>query len=413
MPGKVKFFSTLRGGNRVFLGGHGYAFCFALALISLCPAGCGGKRGPVERTTENGVEVVLNHLEPYRVPGWPSTLTLQEIMAVDTESDSVAKAGLTDIYLLDVDSQGNIYVVVPPTHPGNVVFKLSPEGKPLLSFGPMGQGPFELEYPGGFHIDTMDRVWVLESPKNKYHIYDSSGKPLAEGSPGGGFEDLVRLDDGTFLVSRMEKGDLKGKYLSMAIGVYDQDYRLRREIDRFTQIPNRMIFEQVAEKYVCGTNYVFLAKAAAGRIFVGNSDRGYEILVYDLGGKLLRKIRKQYKPVLVSEDYRRKTLEYYKNGMPEYAAKIYFPDNWHPFQSFLADDEGRLLVMTYEPGAAPGEFVFDVFDQDGIFTCRLSLSVVLPSYDQISARIRGDRLFVVQEKPSGFKRIAVYRMIWQ
>jgi len=367
----------------------------------------------IEKITENGVEVVLNHLEPYRLPGRTSSLVLQEIMAVDTENDSVAKAGVTDIYLLDVDSQGNIYVMVPPTHPGNVVFKLSPEGKPLLSFGPMGQGPFELEYPSGLHIDTTDRVWALESPKNKYHIYDTSGKPLAEGTPEGGFGDLVQLDNGTFLVSRREKGDLKRKYLSLAIGIYDRDFRIRREIDRFTKVFNKMIYKQVAEEYVCGTNYVFLAKPAAGRIFAGNSDRGYEILVFDLEGRLLRKIRKQYTPVPVSEDYKKKTLKMYKDMMSDYAAKIFFPENWHPFQSFLADDEGRLLVMTYEPGVVPGEFIFDIFDQDGVFTSRLNLSVVAPSYDRISAWIRGNRLYAVQEKPSGFKRLAVYRMIWR
>ena len=385
----------------------------AIGLVCLFLAGCGGKRGVIEKITENGVEVVLNHLEPYRLPGRTSSLVLQEIMAVDTENDSVAKAGVTDIYLLDVDSQGNIYVMVPPTHPGNVVFKLSPEGKPLLSFGPMGQGPFELEYPSGLHIDTTDRVWALESPKNKYHIYDTSGKPLAEGTPEGGFGDLVQLDNGTFLVSRREKGDLKRKYLSLAIGIYDRDFRIRREIDRFTKVPNKMIYKQVAEEYVCGTNYVFLAKPAAGRIFAGNSDRGYEILVFDLEGRLLRKIRKQYTPVPVSEDYKKKTLKMYKDMMSDYAAKIFFPENWHPFQSFLADDEGRLLVMTYEPGVVPGEFIFDIFDQDGVFTSRLNLSVVAPSYDRISAWIRGNRLYAVQEKPSGFKRLAVYRMIWR
>ncbi len=55
----------------------------------------------------------------------------------------------------------------------------------------------------------------------------------------------------------------------------------------------------------------------------------------------------------------------YKQSMPEYAAKIFFPEYWHPFRVFLADEEGRLLIMTYEPGAAPGGFIFDVFDQDG------------------------------------------------
>jgi hypothetical protein len=376
-------------------------------------AGCGHRPGGIEKITENGVEVILNHLEPYHLPGRLSSLALQEITAVDTERDSMAKTGVTDIYLLDVDSHGNIYVMVPPTHPGNVIFKLSPEGKPLLSFGPMGQGPFELEYPSGLHIDSMDRVWALESPKNKYHIYNSSGKPLAEGSPEGGFEDVVQLDNETFLVSRLEKGDLKGKFLTLAIGVYERDFRIRREIDRFTKAPNNMIYKQVAEKYVCGTKYVFLAKPAAGRVFVGNSDRGYEILVFGLDGNLLRKIRKQYKPVQVSEEYKKKTLEYYKDGMPDYAAKIFFPDNWHPFQSFLADDEGRLLVMTYEPGGATGEFLFDVFDQDGVFISRLNLSMVAPSNDKISARIRGNCLYVIQEKPTGFKRLTVYRMIWR
>jgi hypothetical protein len=390
------------------------AAVWVVGLACLFLTGCGGKGGAVEKITENGVEVILNHLTPYRLPSRSSSLAFQEIMAVDTENDSVAKAGVTDIYLFDVDAQGNIYIMAPPTHPGNVIFRLSPEGRPLLSFGRMGQGPFELEYPSGLHIDTMDRVWTLEVPKKKYHIYDTSGKPLAEGSPEGGFEDLVQLENGTFLVSRMENSDLKGKYLSIAVGIYDQDFHIRREIDRLTKAPNRIIFKQVAEKYICGTNYVFLAKPAAGRIFVGNSDRGYEILVFDLEGKLLRKIRKQYTPIPVSEDYKKKTLEMYKkNGMPEYAAKIFFPENWHPFQSFLPDDEGRLLVMTYEPGGAPGEFIFDVFDQDGVFMSRLNLSVAAPSYDNILARIRGNRLYAVQEKPGGFKRLAVYQMIWR
>jgi hypothetical protein len=325
----------------------------------------------------------------------------------------VAKAGVTDIYLFDVDSQGNIYVIVPPTHPGNIVFKLSPEGKPLLSFGPMGQGPFELEYPGGVHIDAMDRVWVLESPKNKYHIYDGSGRSLTEGGPEGGFEDIVQLNNGTFLVSRMEKGDLKGKYLSLVTGIAGKDFRFRHEIDRFASYPNKLILDKVPEKYVSGIDYVFLAKTSADRIFTGNSDRDYEIVVFDLEGKLLHKIRKEYKPVPVPDEFRKRTLKIYEEGIPEYAAKMYFPENWHAFQSFIADEAGRLLVMTYEPGKAPGEFIFDIIDTDGAFIGRTSLNVVRPGLGRILARVRGDRLYVVQEKPSGFKRLAVYRMIWQ
>lgn len=383
-----------------------------LIFTCLCLAGCGGKRGPVERVTKNGVEVVLNHLEPYHVAGRPASLTLEEIAAVDTESDAVAKAGVTDIYLFDVDSQGNAYVTIPPTHPGTLVFKLSAEGKPLLSFGRVGQGPFELEYPSGLFVDAVDRIWMLDSPKNKYHVYDSSGKPLFEGIAEAGFEDIVKLDKGSYLVTRLEKGDLKGKYLSFVTGIAGENLHIRREIDRFASYPNRLIADQVPEKYVSGIDYVYLARTSRDRIFTGNSDRGYEILVYDLGGKLLRKIRKEYKPVPVTEEFRKKTLKMYES-MPEYAAKMYFPENWHPFQSFFADEAGRLLVMTYEPGRAPGEFIFDIIDSDGAFIGRTSLNVVPPGLGRILAKIRGNRLYAVQEKPSGFKRIAAYRMTWQ
>jgi hypothetical protein len=385
----------------------------ALGLIGLVLAGCGGKRSAVDRITENGVEVVLNHLDPYQIPGRPASLTLEEIAAVDTESDAVAKAGVTDVYLFDVDSRGNIYVVVPPTHPGTLIFKLSPEGKPLLSFGRMGQGPFELEYPYGVFVDASDRIWVLESPKNKYHVYDASGKPLLEGGAEAGFEDIVQLDKGTFLVTRLEKGDLKGKYLSFVTGIAGEDFRIRREIDRFASYPNRLIAAQVPEKYVSGIDYVYLAKTSRDRIFTGNSDRGYEILVFDLQGKLLRKVRKEYKPVPVPDEFRKKTLKMYEEGIPEYAAKMYFPENWHPFQSFIADEAGRLLVMTYEPGNGPGESVFDIYDSDGVFVGRTSLNVVRPGLGRILAKIRGDSLYAIQEKASGFKRLAVYRMIWK
>jgi hypothetical protein len=400
-------------GNWSSLGNRSGAIWSAVLLVCLCLAGCGGKRGAIDRVTENGVEVVLNHLEPYKSPGRPVSLTLQEIAAVDTESDAVAKAGVTDIYLFDVDSQGNMYVMVPPAHPGNFVFKLSPECTPVVSFGHQGQGPFELEYPSELHIDPKGRIWVLESPKRKYHIYDSSGKPLAEGSPEVGFEDFVQLDNGAFLVSRMEKGDLKGKYLSLVAGIASEDFRIRQEIDRFASYPNKLILDKVPEKYVSGIDYVFLAKTSADRIFTGNSDRGYEIVVFDLEGKPLHKIRKEYKPVPVSDEFRKKTLKMYEEGIPEYAAKMYFPDNWHPFQSFFANEAGRLFVMTYELGKAPGEFIFDIIDTDGAFIGRTSLNIVPPGLGRILARIRGDRLYAVQEKPSGFKRLAVYRMTWK
>jgi hypothetical protein len=374
---------------------------------------CKPGQDKVDIITENGVSVVLNHLKPYSLRGELSTLMLQKILSIDTENDSTAAKGVTDIYSFDVDSTGSIYIIVPPKGTGNLIFKLSPEGELLSSFGRMGQGPNEMEYPQSLQIIPKDEVWVIESPKNKFHVFNTDGTPVAEKSLRTGFESIVPLENGAFLIGRLLTQDMTSKYFPFSIGLYDSAFEIIKELDRFEHVPNKNIAESLPEKIVSGIDYVFLARVGAGRIFIGNSERGYEIIVSDLEGKLIRKIRKDYSPVAVSEDYKKEYLKMYEEFMPDYAEKIYFPEHWHPFRSFFCDGEGRLFVMTYEPGDNPRESVFDIFNKEGIFVARESLNILCRELGMISARVRGDKLYCVQEKESGFKELMVYKMIWK
>ena len=70
---------------------------------------CGQKQDEVEIIIEDGVEVVLNHLEPYKIKGETGNLVLKEQFTIDTEKDEIAAIGLSDISGFDVDSDGNIY----------------------------------------------------------------------------------------------------------------------------------------------------------------------------------------------------------------------------------------------------------------------------------------------------------------
>jgi hypothetical protein len=381
-------------------------------LIALWCVACGGGRSGVEKIVENGVEVVLNRTDPVRFKGEPSTLSLEKVFVVDTEADATAALGVTDIYSFDVDRAGNILILVPPTGPRNCVYKLSPDGKLLASFGLLGQGPNEMQYPGEVLAVGNGETWVLESPKNKVHIFDAGGKPIAERSPVK-FETIVPLANGDYLVKRGDTTDLTAKYLPVMIELYDPQFRRLKELDRFSKFANRTIYEKVPEPYVSGIEFVFQAKASGDRLYVGNSDRGYEIFVFDLDGRLVRKIRKIFAPVPVTDEYKKKYLKDYLEFMPDYAKKIYFPEYWHPFHAFFPDEQGRLFVMTYEPGASRGEFIYDVFNKDGALITRASLDALHLGNGQLLARVRGDRLYAVQEKPSGFKQLTVYRMRWR
>ena len=79
--------------------------CLILLLILYCkPA-----KEKIERHTEDGVEVIVNHLEPYKITNEPTRIYLEKQLTIDTETESMAETGLTNIVYFDVDSDGNIY----------------------------------------------------------------------------------------------------------------------------------------------------------------------------------------------------------------------------------------------------------------------------------------------------------------
>ena len=53
---------------------------------------CGPKQDKIEKYTEDGVEVIVNHLEPYRIEKEPARLYLEEQLRIDTESEVIAES---------------------------------------------------------------------------------------------------------------------------------------------------------------------------------------------------------------------------------------------------------------------------------------------------------------------------------
>jgi hypothetical protein len=101
------------------------------AILLLCFLSyCGPSQAEVERTIENGVEVVLNHIEPYKIREEPSIQKFEERFTIDTELDEVAEIGLTDIRDFGVDSEGNIYCLNTRSDE-NTIFKFNGEGERL------------------------------------------------------------------------------------------------------------------------------------------------------------------------------------------------------------------------------------------------------------------------------------------
>jgi len=140
--------------------------------------------------------------------------------------------------------------------------------------------------------------------------------------------------------------------------------------------------------------------------------------MYDLVGKLLRKIRKEYNPVKVPQELKEQMLKRFERpALESIRKKIYFPDFFPPFQYYFMDDKGRLFVMTYEKGTNPREFLYDIFNPEGIFIGRTKLSnygnfLLTQRKSPFYVVAKNNRLYYVREKESGYMELVVYKMQW-
>ena len=124
---------------------------------------CKHSKDEVERVIEDGVEVIVNHLEPYKIRGEPVTLHLEEEFMIDFEREDLTEIGIKEIVGFDVDSNNNIYFRLASSS-ANYIYKFDDKGKFLFSFGRRGQGPGELEFPRYLRINELDQIVISEFP---------------------------------------------------------------------------------------------------------------------------------------------------------------------------------------------------------------------------------------------------------
>jgi len=58
--------------------------CIILVLILF--SSCRPKQTQIEKITEDGVEVIINHHEPYEIKGEPNNVYLEKIFSINTEA---------------------------------------------------------------------------------------------------------------------------------------------------------------------------------------------------------------------------------------------------------------------------------------------------------------------------------------
>ena len=375
-----------------------------LFLAFLFIYSCGPERETIERYMEDGVEVIVNHLEPYKIEEEPYNLHLEEEFTIDTESNDIAETGLTNIHYFDVDSEGNLYFLNLRSGE-DVVFKFDSKGNFVTSFGRKGQGPGELMSPSNLTVDYKDDI-VVSDIVGKIVIFDKDGSTKKQVQTKQIFAEALPLKNGNYLAKK-RIFNYDGNFVDWPLLLCGPDFEVIKELGKHTG-PNyrgKWGFPEDTSVYC----------VSEGKIFMGNSESGYEIRVYDLAGNLKRKIRKEFRPVEVTEELKIKTMKELKGSRrASMTYGIFFYNHFPAFQYFFTDDEGHVFVMTYEETENPREIMYDVFNSSGIFVSRIYLNKVREgtTYRKV-AMAKNRRLYCLKEKEGGQLELVVYRMRWE
>jgi hypothetical protein len=369
-------------------------FCLLVAVSVVIFASV--HAGQFKVRTENEVTVVTNGKKPDPPKGAATKLILEEIYTAgggDSPEESFA-----EIVALDVSKDGTAYVV---DMKDNRVKIFDVRGKFLRAFGKKGQGPGELNQPVGLMITPENEILVEDVLNQRLALFTRDGKFLRNISTAKALGlSGIEMDGRGLIVARsMGLGDA-GK-MSMDVKTYDKDLNPKIKLAAI-EIP--ISLQSKINPYSAMT--LLYALDGQGRLYLG-SQKGYEIKVLSLEGRLLKTIGRDYDPIAITKEDKDGMLKQLSN-VPGVNIKdmIQFPKVFPPYGNFVLADEGRLLVRTYEKGRAEKEYYWDVFDAEGRFVAKVPIAHEIRLW-------RDGKVYFFVEDEDGYKFLKCFRARWE
>ena len=352
--------------------------------------------GQFKVRTENEVTVVMNGKKPSPPKGAVTKLILEEIYTAGG-GDSLEES-FAEIVALDVGKDGTAYVL---DMKDNRVKVFDVRGKFLRAFGKKGQGPGELNQPVGLTITPENEILVEDVLNQRLALFTLDGKFLRHISTAKtlGLSGIEMDGRGLIVARSMGLGDA-GK-MSIDVKTYDKDLNPKIKL---AAVEYSISLQSKINPY-SAMNLLY-ALDSQGRLYLG-SQKGYEIKVLSLEGRLLKTIGRDYDPIAITKEDKDGMLKQLSN-VPGVNIKdmIQFPKVFPPYGNFVLADEDRLLVRTYEKGRAEKEYYWDVFDAEGRFVAKVPIAHEIRLW-------RDGKVYFIVENEDGYKVLKCFRARWE
>jgi len=337
----------------------------------------------VKIRVENGVTVVYNPKTPSPLPGTKTKLVLGEELAIGR-----IQPLFSDLVDMAVDDRGEVYAL---DRKEAEVSVFTSQGVLVRTIGKKGQGPGELQGPREIRITPQQEIMITDGSARQLVFFTIQGQFLRNVS-------TARLQ-----FFNRPRADSRGDIVA-DVSIVDQEYMAQLKKLGPSLEPKFTISTVALLKYPNFNPFFprFTYETGKDDIIIWGLPTKYEIQIWSREGKPLRKVVKDYDPVMITEDEKHeKTKDLITSGI-----NIVWPKSHDPYDFLFLDDEGRIFVRTYEKLKDGKIFYHDVFDNEGRYIAR----VVLPTRSYVWKK---GLLYTIEEDEEGYRSIKVYRSAWE
>ncbi|MGA2532991.1 MAG: 6-bladed beta-propeller [Candidatus Aminicenantales bacterium] len=331
---------------------------------------------------EGDVTVARNPREPvYKTP----VLELKEDLSLGG-ANAQGDYAFEDIRTLVVDDAGNIFVL--DSKAANVkVFDAS--GKYVKTIGRKGQGPGEFNAPMTLSINRLAGELVVHQAGERISYFKLDGTFLRQQVLRGLMTVRARVDSkGRVVVTEVFFNANERRYDTKKLGPDGTPIALLAS----SPAPDPARFNPFL-----AISYWQLDRE--DNVIYGYP-ASYEILFFGAeSNKVFRKITRDYDPVEITDEEKKEELKDIPQGIT-----VEFSKSHSAFTRFFVDDQGPLLVQTWEK-AGGGKLVHDVFDREGRFIGRIPLK---PS----GIGIKKGKYYALEVDEDGYQAVKRYAVKW-
>ena len=363
---------------------------FIILTFILFPTSCGHStsdwRGSIEE--KNGTVFVNNPDEPlFQDP----LFTLEEELSIGGDDDREEYIFI-EMSRTAIDDDGNIYIL---DRRGAQIKVFDSRGTYLRTIGRRGQGPGEFQNPIEMFIAHDHEIVVEDFSNRRLSFYTLKGEHLKDQYFGDMLLGKIDMDqEGSYYAMTTEY------YVPAENGIQIGHYLIKK-FDAHLNFLYTLDSSDVSKQMDHFMYYFMLLFDIThdGNIIVGNG-RDYILDIFDSEGDLIRRIEKEHTPVEVTL---KEVREQKENMLFQLKTKV--PTHHSAYRSFTWNEDDRIYVWTWEKTVDGSKYFYDVFDSEGRYIAKMSLSIE-------PWILKNDKLYTRGEDENGYHVVKRYKVNW-